>query len=40
MNFENQLISGVFIERPNRFITLVEINGKIVRSHLPDTGRL
>ena len=26
--------------RPNRFITLVEVEGKIVRSHLPDPGRL
>ena len=40
MNIEGPLISGVFIERPNRFITLVEINGEIVRSHLPDPGRL
>ena len=40
MNIEGPLISGIFIERPNRFITLVEINGEIVRSHLPDPGRL
>ena len=40
MNIEGPLVSGTFIERPNRFITLVKINGKIVRSHLPDPGRL
>ena len=40
MIIKGPLISGTFIERPNRFITLVNINGKIVRSHLPDPGRL
>ena len=40
MVIEGPLIKGIFIERPNRFITLVEVNGKIVRSHLPDPGRL
>ena len=40
MIIKGPLITGVFIERPNRFITLVEVNGKIVRSHLPDPGRL
>ena len=40
MNIEGPLVSGTFIERPNRFITLVKINGEIVRSHLPDPGRL
>ena len=40
MVIEGPLIKGIFIERPNRFISLVEVNGKIVRSHLPDPGRL
>ena len=40
MNIKGPLVSGTFIERPNRFITLVKINRKIVRSHLPDPGRL
>ena len=40
MIIKGPLIPGVFIERPNRFITLVKIDRKIVRSHLPDPGRL
>ena len=40
MKIEGPLISGKFVERPNRFITMVEVDGKIVRSHLPDPGRL
>ena len=34
------MVPGRFVGRPNRFITLVEVEGKIVRSHLPDPGRL
>ena len=40
MVIEGPLIPAVFIERPNRFITIVEINGELYRSHLPDPGRL
>ncbi len=40
MIIKGPLISGVFIERPNRFITNILVNGKIVKSHLPDPGRL
>ena len=40
MKIEGPLILGKFIERPNRFITMVEVDGKVVRSHLPDPGRL
>ena len=34
------LIKGSFIERPNRFITIVKVGNKSVKSHLPDPGRL
>lgn len=30
---------GVFIERPNRFIAMVEIDGRIERCHVKNTGR-
>lgn len=34
------LLEGCFLSRPNRFLTLVELDGRVVRSHLPDPGRL
>ena len=40
MKIEGPLIPATFVERPNRFITLVSIDGDIHRSHLPDPGRL
>ena len=40
MKIYGNLKSATFVERPNRFITLVEIDGVIFRSHLPDPGRL
>ena len=40
MKIEGPLINAVFIERPNRFITMIEISGKKHKSHLPDPGRL
>ena len=38
MFYENTL-TGIFIERPNRFIALVEINGKTEKCHVKNTGR-
>ena len=40
MNIAHKFIEAEFIERPNRFLTRVKVNGKIVDSHLPDPGRL
>ena len=40
MKIAGPLIKGKFIERPNRFITHIELKGKKVISHLPDPGRL
>jgi len=38
MKYEN-IIEGKFISRPNRFIAEVELNGKIERVHVKNTGR-
>jgi len=40
MRIVGPLKDATFIERPNRFLTIVQINGKRVKSHLPDPGRL
>ncbi len=40
MKIKGPLIKGRFVDRPNRFITIVEVDGEIIRSHLPDPGRL
>lgn len=39
MRYEN-IVEGKFIGRPNRFIALVEINGREERAHVKNTGRL
>ena len=40
MTIGHKFIEAEFIERPNRFLTRVKLNGNIVNSHLPDPGRL
>ena len=40
MEIKGPLIKGSFIERPNRFITIVKVGKKSVKSHLSDPGRL
>ncbi len=40
MKIDGPLIQGKFVERPNRFIVMAEVDGEIVRTHLPDPGRL
>lgn len=40
MKIIGPLIKGKFVERTNRFMTLIELDNKIVESHLPDPGRL
>jgi len=40
MNFENKLISGVFIKRYKRFFVDVLIGGKIITAHCPNTGSM
>lgn len=38
MKYDNP-IEGIFLERPNRFIAMVEINGRRERCHVKNTGR-
>ena len=40
MKIKGPLLNAVFIERPNRFITIIKIGGEKHKSHLPDPGRL
>lgn len=38
MKYKN-IVKGTFIERPNRFIAYAEIEGKIEKAHVKNTGR-
>ena len=40
MNFENKLISGVFIKRYKRFFVDIKVNRKTVVAHCPNTGSM
>ena len=40
MKIKGPLVHAKFIERPNRFITVIEVNGVQYQSHLADPGRL
>ena len=33
------VIAGIFIDRPNRFIAYCEIDGKVEKCHVKNTGR-
>ena len=40
MNFENKLISGLFIKRYKRFFADIKLNNKIVTSHCANSGSM
>ena len=40
MNFENKLISGLFIKRYKRFFVDIKLGNKIVTAHCPNTGSM
>ena len=40
MNFENKLISGLFIKRYKRFFVDIKINSRIITAHCPNTGSM
>lgn len=39
MIYKNEIVKGYFIDRPNRFIANVDINGKTEICHVKNTGR-
>lgn len=40
MKLGNCIVDGVFLERPNRYLARVLIDGREVSAHVPDPGRL
>ena len=40
MDFENKLISGLFIKRYKRFFVDIKINNQIIKAHCPNTGSM
>ena len=40
MNFENKLISGLFVKRYKRFFVDIKINSRIITAHCPNTGSM
>ena len=40
MNFENKLISGLFIKRYKRFFVDIKIKNKVITAHCPNTGSM
>ncbi len=38
--FPSQLIEGLILDRPNRFIMNVLINGEVKMCHCPSTGKI
>lgn len=40
MKLGRKMVDGVFLERPNRYLARVRIDGEEVPAHVPDPGRL
>ena len=40
MDFENKLISGLFIKRYKRFFVDIKINNELITAHCPNTGSM
>ena len=40
MKLGERIVGGIFLERPNRYLARVEIDGEEVKAHVPDPGRL
>lgn len=40
MKLGKRIVDGIFLERPNRYLAHVKIEGQTVSAHVPDPGRL
>jgi len=40
MNFENKLISGVFLKRYKRFFANIKVKNKVIKAHCPNSGSM
>lgn len=40
MKFGERIVDGIFLERPNRYLAFVDIEGHKIKAHVPDPGRL
>lgn len=40
MRFGKDIVDGIFLERPNRYLARIEVEGEEVLAHVPDPGRL
>ena len=40
MKLGDRVVDGIFLERPNRYLACVEIDGQEIKAHVPDPGRL
>lgn len=40
MKLGDRIVDGIFLERPNRYLAKVTIDGEEVSAHVPDPGRL
>ena len=40
MKIGDRVVDGIFLERPNRYLAYVKIDGQEIIAHVPDPGRL
>ena len=40
MKLGERIVDGIFLERPNRYLARVEVEGQKIKAHVPDPGRL
>ncbi len=40
VSFQGEIVEGTFLERPNRFIIWLELDGRRVKAHCPTSGRI